>query len=259
MGRILVSIDTKNQIIGMWKTGKVPKAEIGRKLSISDNCVGNTIKFYQKNGHVLSYIGCGRQPKTTIRNDSWLYKQCRQDPNKSYRDLAADFNNCNFGVTINKDTCRKILLRRGLESHLAVQKPLLTVRNRLKRRNWCKQRLHWSVEDWSRVIFSDEANYEVFNRKSAIYVKRLKSDMYASRYAKPRIQGGQGSVGIWGCISYHGTGVSQCYQGRIDQYKYQEVLDNCLFPSVDLMYDQDSAWQFVQDGAPAHTAGSTKA
>ena len=84
MGRKPVSIDTKNQIIGMWKTGKVAKVEIGRKLGISEHCVRNTIKFFQKNGHVLSYIGCGKQPKTTIRNDSWLYKQCRHDPNKSY-------------------------------------------------------------------------------------------------------------------------------------------------------------------------------
>ena len=116
------------------------------------------------------------------------------------------------------------------------------MRTRLRKRNWCKQRLHWTVEDWSGVIFSDEANYEVLNRKSAIYVKRLKSEKYASFYAKPRIQVDRGSVGIWGCISYHDSGVSQCYQGRIDQYKYQKVLDNCLFLSVDLMYDQHNAW-----------------
>ena len=47
----------------------------------------------------------------------------------------------------------------------------------MKRRKWCKERLNWSVEEWSRVIFSDESNFQVFNRKSKVMVKRLGSEI----------------------------------------------------------------------------------
>ena len=116
--------------------------------------------------------------------------------------------------------------------------------------------MHWQVEDWARVIFSDEANFEVFNRSSKIYVKRLRSEKFESRFVQPRIQGGQGSVGIWGCVSHKGTGVSSVYTGRIDQHRYKNVLENCLFPSAELMFEPHQHWYFQQDGAPAHRAKS---
>ena len=33
-------------------------------------------------------------------------------------------------------------------------------------------------------------------------------------------------------------------------------MENCLLPSVDLFYSEQSPWIFQQDGAPAHTAHS---
>ena len=44
MGRKAVSKEIKDQIIGMWKTGKKSKAEIARNFHISVHCVRNTIK-----------------------------------------------------------------------------------------------------------------------------------------------------------------------------------------------------------------------
>jgi hypothetical protein len=71
-----------------------------------------------------------------------------------------------------------------LELVLGIKKktnyPSLT--DRIKRRKWCKERLNWSVEEWRRVIFSDESNFQVFNRKSKVMVKRLGSDKYDTKF-----------------------------------------------------------------------------
>ena len=40
--------------------------------------------------------------------------------------------------------------------------------------------MYWSVEDWARVIFSDESNFEVFNRKGRFFVKRYHSEKFDS-------------------------------------------------------------------------------
>ncbi|RNA16644.1 transposable element Tcb1 transposase [Brachionus plicatilis] len=43
---------------------------------------------------------------------------------------------------------------------LQLKKPLLTVLDRSKRLKWCKERQRWTVNDWSKVVFSDESNFE---------------------------------------------------------------------------------------------------
>ena len=92
--------------------------------------------------------------------------------------------------------------------------------DRIKRRKWCKERLNWYVEDWSRVIFSDESNFQVLNRKSKVMVKRLGSEKFDTKFCVPRLQGGGVSVGIWGFISHKGIGYSNIYEARINQYAY---------------------------------------
>jgi len=58
---------------------------------------------------------------------------------------------------------------------------MLTTRDRLKRLKWARQRRYWEVEDWANVIFSDESNFEVFNRKGRVFVKRLRAKKYSPR------------------------------------------------------------------------------
>ena len=125
----------------------------------------------------------------------------------------------------------------------------MSIKDRLKRRKWFKERLHWQVEDWAKVIFSDESNFEVINRKSQVIVKRLSTEKYLAKFCLPRVQGGGGSAGIWGCITHQGTGIHNIYSGRVNQYVYKEILENCLVPTIDLYFEQDGNWQFMQDDA----------
>ena len=61
-------------------------------------------------------------------------------------------------------------------------------------------------------------------------------------------------MGILGCFSYEGTGVSYIYDGRMNQATYIETLENCLEPSAYLLVDRSCWWQFQQDNRPCHTA-----
>ena len=130
--------------------------------------------------------------------------------------------------------------------------------DRIKRRKWAKERLSWTDQDWAKVIFLDESNFEVFNRKGKVFVRRFANQKYLNKMCVPRLQGGGGSVGIWGCFSFEGTGVNSIYTGRINQEVYQNVLENCLKPSIELLQANTEDWIFQQDNAPAHTAHSIR-
>jgi transposase len=251
-----VPIEIRHQIIGLSKDKTKSNVEIARLVGVSEKCVRTTKKNFYKNNVVGELPRPGRPQKLSYRDENWIFRQVREDPKISNGRLAAEFSSREKNVSISRDTVRRSLKKRNIGTYTAQKKPFLTKKHMRNRFNWCKERLHWDVEKWSKVIFSDESNYEVINRKSRVLVKRLPNEKYHSKFCSPRQQGGGGSAGIWGCISHKGTGVCEVYTGRINQYTYKDTLENALLPSVELMYSPDQAWIFQQDGASSHTAKS---
>ena len=54
-------------------------------------------------------------------------------------------------------------------------------------------------------------------------------------------------------MSYDGVKLFKLFNGRLNAQAYQEILENYLMPSIDLMDDKDNVI-FQQDNAPCHTA-----
>ena len=180
-------------------------------------CVQTMLKNHELHSNVKDLPRLGRHLKLTSRDQSYLYRKVRQDPKISYCKLAEGFTNTPGNVSVSRWTVQRCLNKKGLNCYDAARKPLLCVSDRLKRLKWCRERLHWSVEDWAKVIFSDESNFEVVNCKSRLIIKRLAGEKFKEHFCVPRIQGGGGSVGIWGCFSHKGTGSYNIYNGRINQ------------------------------------------
>lgn len=75
----------------------------------------------------------------------------------------------------------------------------------------------------------------------------------------PRKQCGGGSIGIWGCIGELGVGCCMIYPGRMNQWRYLELLNDHLKPSLTLLQKTGQQVIYQQDGAPCHTAKLVKA
>lgn len=58
-------------------------------------------------------------------------------------------------------TARKVLGDAGLWRRRAKRKPYISPLQKLKRFLWCKERRNWTLEDWKRVIWTDESRFEV--------------------------------------------------------------------------------------------------
>ena len=59
-----------------------------------------------------------------------------------------------------KDT-RKDFEHNALQKLRGAEKPFLTIDHILKRLEWAQDKLHWTMEVWSRVIWTDEASVEL--------------------------------------------------------------------------------------------------
>jgi len=127
--------------------------------------------------------------------DNLIFRISIKDPTASCTKTAQQINE----ILINHITSRIIsnrLRERKLFSYVAVRKPLLKPTDRLKRVNFCRQLLKMSDDQLSKIIYSDESNFEVINRKSRVIIRRRQTEKFNHNFVIPRLQGGGGSVGV---------------------------------------------------------------
>ena len=100
----------------------------------------------------------GRPKKLSKNVKSIIFLKARTHFKWSYQGLTDDFNQQFPNTRISRQTTRRVLFRFGIGSYVAIKKPLLTVKDRIKRLNWARKHQDWLVEKWAKVIFSDESN-----------------------------------------------------------------------------------------------------
>lgn len=61
---------------------------------------------------------------------------------------------------------------------------------------------------------------------------------------------------IWGCVTWEGVGTITAVNGNINAEKYQEILDENLWPVIARHFPAGNYFQ--QDNAPVHRARSTQ-
>ena len=112
---------------------------------------------------------CGRKKIVRKQDKEWIVKQATRKPFSS----AAQIKKA-AGGRIDHLSVRRIrstLKKSGLKAHRAAKKPHLTDQMREKRKQWCANHLHWTEDDWEKVLFSDESTFQQI-RSTGKFVRR---------------------------------------------------------------------------------------
>ena len=80
-------------------------------------------------------------------------------------------------------------------SYVAHKKLRIAPAQRCTRVDWCYEHLSWSVNDWPNVVFTDESNYEILNRKNRMHIYVV-FDMSATRFERSQQRVGRGGGGL---------------------------------------------------------------
>ena len=133
------------------------------------------------------------------------------------------------------------------------RKPLLTVAQKKKRISFAKKYSVWTLEEWRKVLWSDEATFTVSGCGHSRVYRRPDSDPLDPRYTVKTVKHPD-SVMVWGSFGYHGVGELVVLEKnvKVNQFVYLELLCDAL-PDA---FEKTRANVFMQDGAPAHTARS---
>ncbi|KAF7652311.1 hypothetical protein LDENG_00098550 [Lucifuga dentata] len=107
---------------------------------------------------------------------------------------------------ISTCTMRRELQGLGLNSCVALRKPLICQANQKKRLQFAREHKDWTLELWKKVMWSDESRFTLFQSDGHIRVRREADEVMHPSCLVPTIQACGGSVMIWGCFSWSGLG-----------------------------------------------------
>ena len=110
-----------------------------------------------------------------------------------------------------------------LNGRVAVSKPLLRSQNKRKRLLWTKKYKHYSVDDWKKVLFTDESKVQLYGNSRRLYVRHRSNERMLNECAKSRVKRVGGSIQVSGCFSYNGVG---------DLYRINDILTKEIYHSI---------------------------
>ena len=163
------------------------------------------------------------------------------------------------GVLVNKETARNYVKSEGLKNYVRPFKRRLTKDHIKQRMAFAEEHLHWTVNDWKRVMFSDEVIFERLKTfRSRTYYRRPEHRSLGDREVRETSKGRYSKLLWWGCITYYGVGDACKFPITVDSPLYVDALQDYILASWK-WYKQDPAELiFQQDNASVHTSKLTR-
>jgi transposase len=162
------------------------------------------------------------------------------------------------GVEVSNLTVRRALQEAGLKAQEKEAKPKLSARNIKTRLEFARRHRHWTVEDWKRVIWSDETKINRFCSDGRSWCWARGGESRQPHHVKQTVKHGGGSLMVWGCMTAHGPGFMCKLEGTMDQHLYKQILEEDLYGTIE-EYEMDvTRVIFQHDNDPKHKAKSVQ-
>jgi DDE superfamily endonuclease/Homeodomain-like domain len=158
---------------------------------------------------------------------------------------------------VSRQTLARYLKSYGLVSRVRRTKPYISPRAQEKRRLWAKEHKGWTVEEWKRVVFSDESKFMLFKSDGRQWCWIRPGQALDPRFTKKTVKHGGGSLMVWGCITAEGMGRLHRIDGIMKGVDYVKILDDNLLGTLkDQKLKKTGKYGviFQQDNDPKHTS-----
>lgn len=252
---VIRSPTKKGELYGKYAAG-APIRKIATDENIPPSSVHNIIKDIERKGTSRITWNTGNDHILSPADDKRMVRHVRRSP-KQTADQIADY------MKVSATTVRRILKAHGYIRARCRCKPILSDKN-------IKDRLDWAAanenQDWTRVIFTDEAAFELGDDQIHELCWRLPNEEYNSKCLTVKKKKGK-QLHVWGAIIHghkfplvrfalrpaHQEGGKKIAAETITGKLYQDqILDGPLTHAVAWAKAQGLEPLVVEDGAPAH-------
>jgi len=133
--------------------------------------------------------------------------------------------------------------------------PLLKKAHRLEHLKFARYHENWTVEDWKRILWSDETKINRIGSDGRAYTWKKKGEPLCERTTTPTVKhGGGNNLMVWGCMGWNGVGVLTEVQEIMNAEQYCDILDEVVVESFEKLEMLEGEKMFQQDNDPKHTS-----
>jgi len=238
---------------------------IADKVGRSQSTVSRMIRTYNYKTFHYRDLTRIRKQKTTKYEDWILTRIAKTHDDQAFRDI----------IHISSIEVSQIMLCRRLKevdlcSRIRRCKPVLTSRHKAAHLRWARKYQNWTVEDWMRVIWSDECSIVLGRKSRRRHCIRKKGHAYKARHCDGTVKSEKVTMMVWTCFSGAKVGpLIVCEAGSVNADRYLEILEHGLITFVNDLFTLQSesdtitvvtndSFLFMHDNAPCHTAVKVK-
>jgi transposase len=167
---------------------------------------------------------------------------------------ATHLINSALSSPITSQTVHNVLKSASLKAVVKKKKPLLSVRHRQHRLAFALKHQQWTIEDWTRVIWSDETKINRIGSDGRKYVWKVAGKALQDKEVQGTVKFGGGSLMVWGCMGWNGVGILAEVEGRMNAGQYVSILEDNLLPTMENSGIPEENIIFQQDNDPKHTS-----
>lgn len=246
-----LTIEERQKIVTLHKMGLGYK-KIYQKTNCKLCTIQKIIQKWKKSGTVANKLRKGGPRKTSSRIDREIIKKITAKRSLSAPKIAGQLHE-QFGVSIHPQTVRNRIHDAGFKARVARKKPFISKKNEAARLKWAKEHSTWTIDDWKRVIWSDESKFNLFGSDGIVKVWRKPGEDMRKDCLRKTVKHGGGSVMVWGSMAWNGVGTMQFIDEIMTKEVYQRILETNLFASARKLRIRNR-FIFQQDSDPKHTA-----
>jgi transposase len=143
--------------------------DIATLLNLTKSAVGDVIVKWKLEDTSTTKPRLGRPRLMTERDRQVLKKVVHETRRTLSETIICEFcsaTNCPAGTM----TVHRELREMGFHVPVATHKPNISPVNAKHCLKWCKERCHWTADNWKRVIWGDESRYTMWQSDVRVWV-----------------------------------------------------------------------------------------
>jgi len=155
------SPNTRSKVLGLCKGQRHALREITNVTNVPKS----TVYDIKRRGTAVSKPRTGRPKKLSARSIRQLIRFICT--NKTTRRLTLTHVKRILHLEVHEYTIRRALQEAGYTRRVARRCPFLNKLDRKRRLKFAKEHMHWTAEDWGKVLFSDEMSVKLFMERNS--------------------------------------------------------------------------------------------
>ena len=245
-----LSIAERAEIFALRKE-KLSMREIGKRVGRAVSTICYTLKRFKDLGSHRNRDGRGRKSLLSDRDKRYLMLCAVRERTKTLAVLTEEFNR-NSKFLVSHSIVNRALHKWSLLGRVAARKPLLSLRNVIKRLAFAKKHVKWTKKMWKKVLFTDKSKFELFGTKRRRFVRRFPGERFKKECLVPTVKHGGGSVMVWGGICVNGVTPLKRIVGIMDKKMYHSILVRQALPAGKKLIGK--GFVFQEDNDPKHAS-----